>query len=75
MILNESILSYLSCFCFSEIGDYEKNVNRQVHKYNAYRKAAQSIKNHPNEITCVKDAKKIVSYSIVTYIVMKSLRF
>lgn len=42
-----------------EIGDYEKNVNRQVHKYNAYRKAAQSIKNYPHKITTVNEAKKI----------------
>ena len=29
-----------------ELADFEKNVNRQIHKYNAYRKAARSIIEH-----------------------------
>lgn len=32
-----------------------------MHKYAAYRKAAQSIKSHPNKITTVAEAKKIVN--------------
>lgn len=42
-----------------EIGDYEKTVNRQTHKYNAYRKAAQSIKSVEHKLT-YEEAKKLV---------------
>lgn len=43
----------------SELADYEKNVNRQVYKYNAYRKAARTIIDHPTKITNGKEAKKL----------------
>ena len=42
------------------MADYEKNVNRQVYKYNAYRKAARAIIDHPAKITNGKEAKKLV---------------
>ena len=42
------------------MANYEKNVNRQMHKFNAYRKAAGAIAKHPTRITNGKDAKKLV---------------
>lgn len=42
-----------------ELANYEKNVNRQMHKFNAYRKAAGAIAKHPTRITQGKDAKKL----------------
>jgi len=43
-----------------ELADFEKNVNRQIHKYNAYRKAARSIIEYPTEIKSGKEAAKLV---------------
>lgn len=48
-------------FIFSELATYEKNVNRQMHKFNAYRKAAAAIAKHPTKITSGKEAQKLVS--------------
>ena len=57
-----TMLFYVSQpFEFLELADYEKNVNRQIHKYNAYRKAARSIIESPNKITSGKEALKLVS--------------
>ncbi|ELU13474.1 hypothetical protein CAPTEDRAFT_143306, partial [Capitella teleta] len=42
-----------------ELANYEKNVNRQMHKYNAYRKAAGAIAKHPEKINSGKEAKKL----------------
>ncbi|XP_033644216.1 DNA polymerase beta-like [Asterias rubens] len=43
----------------SELANYEKNVTRQMHKYNAYRKAASIIAKHPEKIKSGKDAQKL----------------
>ncbi|XP_022081994.1 DNA polymerase beta-like isoform X2 [Acanthaster planci] len=43
----------------SELANYEKNVTRQMHKYNAYRKAASTIAKYPEKITSGKEAKKL----------------
>ena len=43
-----------------ELADYEKNVNRQMHKYNAYRKAARSIATSATPIKSGKEASKLV---------------
>lgn len=43
-----------------ELADYEKNVNRNIHKYNAYRTAASSLAHHPTKITNGKEAKALV---------------
>ncbi|CAF0996899.1 unnamed protein product, partial [Brachionus calyciflorus] len=47
-----------------EIGEYEKNYNKQMHKYNAYRKAAQSILEHKAKLISVgkKISEKIQQY-------------
>lgn len=39
-----------------ELADYEKNVTRQIHKYNAYRKAAASLASHNMRITSKEQA-------------------
>lgn len=43
-----------------ELANYEKNVNRAMHKYNAYRKAAGVIAKHPTRIKNGEEAKKLV---------------
>lgn len=43
-----------------ELADYEKNVSRNIHKYNAYRKAATALAAHPTRIKNGDDAKKLV---------------
>ncbi|KAL8565037.1 hypothetical protein ACOMHN_003413 [Nucella lapillus] len=42
-----------------ELATYEKNVNRAMHKYNAYRKAAGIIAKHPTRISSGNEAKKL----------------
>ena len=51
-------------FFFSELANYEKNVNRQMHKYNAYRKAAGVLAKHPTKIQTGKEAKALVRYTL-----------
>uniref|UniRef100_A0A3B4X7F3 DNA polymerase n=1 Tax=Seriola lalandi dorsalis TaxID=1841481 RepID=A0A3B4X7F3_SERLL len=52
--LNEGITDFLV-----ELANYEKNVNRAIHKYNAYRKAASTIAKYPNKIRSGEEAKKL----------------
>ncbi|XP_053480803.1 DNA polymerase beta isoform X1 [Ictalurus furcatus] len=52
--LNEGITDFLI-----ELANYEKNVNRATHKYNAYRKAASVIAKYPNKIKSGNEAKKL----------------
>ncbi|XP_068901143.1 DNA polymerase beta-like [Tenebrio molitor] len=47
------------CDFLTELADYEKNVSRNVHKYNAYRKAASVLASHPTRITSGREAKKL----------------
>ncbi len=47
-------------YLYLELADYEKNVNKQVYKFNAYKKAARSIKDYPHKITSGKEAKDLV---------------
>ncbi|XP_071106423.1 DNA polymerase beta-like [Haliotis cracherodii] len=42
-----------------ELANYEKNVNRAMHKYNAYRKAAGAIAKHTSRIKSGAEAKKL----------------
>uniref|UniRef100_A0AAR2KM59 DNA polymerase n=1 Tax=Pygocentrus nattereri TaxID=42514 RepID=A0AAR2KM59_PYGNA len=46
-------------FLFLELANYERNVNRAIHKYNAYRKAASVIAKYPNKIKSGTEAKKL----------------
>uniref|UniRef100_A0A674PM80 DNA polymerase n=1 Tax=Takifugu rubripes TaxID=31033 RepID=A0A674PM80_TAKRU len=52
--LNEGITDFLV-----ELANYEKNVNRAIHKYNAYRKAASTISKYPSKIRNGEEAKKL----------------
>ncbi|KAM7018328.1 DNA polymerase beta [Tautogolabrus adspersus] len=52
--LNEGITDFLV-----ELANYEKNVNRAIHKHNAYRKAASTIAKYPNKIKSGEEAKKL----------------
>ncbi|KAI4898755.1 hypothetical protein NFI96_014139 [Prochilodus magdalenae] len=52
--LNEGITDFLI-----ELANYERNVNRAIHKYNAYRKAASVIAKYPNKIKSGTEAKKL----------------
>ncbi|KAK0045407.1 DNA polymerase beta [Biomphalaria pfeifferi] len=42
-----------------ELGNYEKNVNRALHKFNAYRKAAAALAKYPVRISSGAEAKKL----------------
>lgn len=52
--LNEGITDFLI-----ELANFEKNVNRAIHKYNAYRKAASVIAKYPHKIKSGTEAKKL----------------
>nr|XP_033805332.1 DNA polymerase beta isoform X2 [Geotrypetes seraphini] len=52
--LNEGITDFLI-----ELANYERNVNRAIHKYNAYRKAASVISKYPSKIKSGAEAKKL----------------
>ena len=47
------------CAFLLELAEYEKNVSRNIHKYNAYRTAASSLAQHPVKITSGKEASKL----------------
>ncbi|UJR34273.1 hypothetical protein I4U23_021677 [Adineta vaga] len=49
---NSELIDFLN-----ELGEYEKNVSRAIHKYNAYRKAASSIAKVSHRIETIKDVK------------------
>ena len=42
-----------------ELANYERNVNRDMHRYSAYRKAASAISAHSEEIKSGEEAMKI----------------
>uniref|UniRef100_A0A803VEW2 DNA polymerase n=1 Tax=Ficedula albicollis TaxID=59894 RepID=A0A803VEW2_FICAL len=44
----------------AELANYERNVNRAIHKYNAYRKAASVISRYPSKIGSGAEAKKLI---------------
>ncbi|CAF0917211.1 unnamed protein product [Didymodactylos carnosus] len=52
--LNSELVDFIT-----ELADYEKNVNRMMHKYNAYRKAATSIAKVDHKITSIDDVKNL----------------
>ncbi|KAE8747804.1 hypothetical protein FOCC_FOCC005416 [Frankliniella occidentalis] len=73
--LNHDISDFLS-----ELANYEKNLNRNIHKYNAYRKAASSISAHPTRLTSGEEARKLdgvglkISEKIDEYLTTGKLR-
>jgi hypothetical protein len=42
------------------LADFEKNVNREIYKHNAYQKVALEIMNYPQKIKTIEEAKKFV---------------
>lgn len=49
----------LFCFCFIELANYERNVNRNIYKYNAYRNAAIALAAHPTRVQSGEEARKL----------------
>jgi len=47
------------CDALIELANWEKNVNRNQHKHNAYRKAAQALSNLDHRISSGNEAKKL----------------
>nr|CAD7592656.1 unnamed protein product [Timema genevievae] len=47
------------CDFLSELANYERNVNRNIYKYNAYRKAASILAEHPVRIKSGEEARKL----------------
>lgn len=47
------------CDFLMELADFEKNVTRNIHKYNAYRKAAGVLAAHGKRIESGDEAKKL----------------
>eukprot|EP00055_Hartaetosiga_balthica_P010251 m.43239 g.43239 ORF g.43239 m.43239 type:complete len:367 (-) comp7099_c0_seq5:149-1249(-) len=47
------------CDFLSELANHEKNVERNIHKHNVYRKASRSIAACKDKITSGKEAKKL----------------
>ncbi|KAK7864609.1 hypothetical protein R5R35_003198 [Gryllus longicercus] len=47
------------CEFLSELANYERNVNRNVYKYNAYRKAARTLADYPTRIKSGEEARKL----------------
>ncbi|XP_063394741.1 DNA polymerase beta-like [Cydia fagiglandana] len=47
------------CDFLMELAEFEKNVSRNIHKYNAYRKAASVLASHSKRIESGDEAKKL----------------
>lgn len=47
------------CDFLMELAEYEKNVNRNIYKYNAYRKAAGVLASHHKRIESRDEARKL----------------
>lgn len=47
------------CEVLIDLAEYEKNVTRNIHKYNAYKKAAAVLAVHPKKINTGDEAKQL----------------
>ncbi|GBP44641.1 DNA polymerase beta [Eumeta japonica] len=47
------------CTLLIELADYERNVARNIHKYNAYRKAAAALAAHPQRVRSGDEARRL----------------
>lgn len=56
---NSDNLNQDFCDFLLELAEFEKNVSRNIHKYNAYRKAASVLAAHPKRIESGNEAKKL----------------
>lgn len=57
--LNSDNVNSEFCEFLNELAEYEKNVNRNIHKYNVYRKAAGVLAQLPTKIKSGEEAKKL----------------
>lgn len=55
----ENNLNHDFCTFLMELAEFEKNVSRNIHKYNAYRKAAGVLASHHKRIESGDEAKKL----------------
>lgn len=55
---NDNLNRDFCCFLM-ELADYEKNVSRNIHKFNAYKKAASVLASHSKRIESGEEAKKL----------------
>lgn len=68
------------CYFLMELAEYEKNVSRNIHKYNAYKKAAGVLAAQSKKIQSGEEAKKLdgigdkISKKIDEYIQTGKLR-
>lgn len=46
-------------FRFQELAEYEKNSNRNIFKYEAYKKAAAVLASHPKRVNSGSEASKL----------------
>ncbi|GAB6028468.1 hypothetical protein CHUAL_002627 [Chamberlinius hualienensis] len=51
--------NYEFCQFLTELAEFEKNVSRNVHKYNVYRKAAATLAAYPTKIQSGDEAQKL----------------
>ncbi|RZF36460.1 hypothetical protein LSTR_LSTR009556 [Laodelphax striatellus] len=56
---NEDNLNQDLCEFLIELSNYERNVNRNTFKYNAYRTAASTLASHSTRVTSGKEAQKL----------------
>ncbi|XP_031770701.2 DNA polymerase beta-like [Galleria mellonella] len=56
---NNSNVNADFCDFLIELSEYEKNVSRNIHKYNAYKKAASVLAAHHKRIESGEEAKKL----------------
>ncbi|XP_014204780.1 DNA polymerase beta [Copidosoma floridanum] len=52
-------LNHDLCDFLTELANYERNVNKNVFKYNAYRKASNTLAGLPERVKSGKEAKKL----------------
>ena len=52
-------LIYINLSFFAELANYERNINRNIYKYNAYRNAANVLAAHPTRIKSGEEAQKL----------------
>lgn len=51
-------------YLFAELADFERNVSKNVFKYNAYRKAAGTLSALPERVKSGEEAKKLPGIGI-----------
>ncbi|KAJ9588358.1 hypothetical protein L9F63_018284 [Diploptera punctata] len=56
---SENNTNYDFCEFLIELANYERNVNRNIYKYNAYRNAANTLAAYPTRIKSGEEAQKL----------------